>query len=307
MRRFFPLIFFLIVLCFSFFFFDLHPRDLVSVLRLLRPWELGALLAVFLAASGLAVFIKYYLLRSVGHPVPFKQVGLVYLSATTAHYSSPAKLGFPVTLYLYKRLGQVPFSITGALLALEIASNLLVAGLFFGLGSMRFVPVILQRFSWVAGLLVLGGLAAVLSLCAALGRDKIGRVASQFRYSLTLVPRSTWWTLPLLMALLHGISGLFLVLAAHFLGSDLSLWPSVVSTATSYFAGALSLIPMGLGVGDFSLLACLKAYGISGEAAVGMLVLQRLFFTVLTFFLGIGAGVLLGVKGLGEERVDVQN
>jgi uncharacterized membrane protein YbhN (UPF0104 family) len=97
------------------------------------------------------------------------------------------------------------------------------------------------------------------------------------------------------------------MLLARFFSSDLSLLQAVVAGSTAFFLGALSMIPMGLGVREASVLFYLHYVGIPNEVGLSIVTIQRLLSTGLSFALGMLLGTLLGVKNLSSNSNTKKN
>jgi uncharacterized membrane protein YbhN (UPF0104 family) len=93
-------------------------------------------------------------------------------------------------------------------------------------------------------------------------------------------------------------SGLGLMFLARFFSSDLSLFQAVIAGSTAFFLSSLSMIPMGLGVREASVLFYLHHVGIPNEVGLSIVTIQRLLSTGLSFGLGMALGALLGLKNL---------
>lgn len=67
------------------------------------------------------------------------------------------------------------------------------------------------------------------------------------------------------------------------------------------------MVPMGLGTRDISLLLLLQNYGVSGEATLIIVSLQRVLTTGLSFALGIYCGSVLGMKNINIDETSSQD
>jgi uncharacterized protein (TIRG00374 family) len=85
------------------------------------------------------------------------------------------------------------------------------------------------------------------------------------------------------------------------LSSEITLWEAIVANSTAFFLGALSMIPMGLGVNEATMLFFLNSFGIPSEIGIGAITLQRLLSTGLSYVLGIIAGSILGIQNFSNE------
>lgn len=118
----------------------------------------------------------------------------------------------------------------------------------------------------------------------------------------------------MLVALLLSLSRLLVIALTFgvilaFLGVMLPFWDLLAIKAISRVAGFVSMIPMGLGVHEVTLVGLLSAQGTSGDVAVLAAVVDRLATTGVLFVLGaIAAGVvgsrLVGTDAGGAEAPD---
>ena len=97
---------------------------------------------------------------------------------------------------------------------------------------------------------------------------------------------------------LQFLSGINLFLLCLFFSSELSLLQAIVAGSSAFFLGAISMVPMGLGVREASMLFYLYHMGISHEIGLSIVTIQRLLFTGFAFVLGTIFGAILGVKSI---------
>ncbi len=106
-----------------------------------------------------------------------------------------------------------------------------------------------------------------------------------------------------LMILIQLLAGITLVFLSGFFSEELSLWQAVIANSTAFFLGAISMIPMGLGVREGSILFYLRHLGITNEIGISIVTIQRLFSTGLNFVLGVIFGTILGVRNINRDSV----
>ena len=94
------------------------------------------------------------------------------------------------------------------------------------------------------------------------------------------------------------LSGINLCLLCFFFSSELSLLQAIVAGSSAFFLGAISMVPMGLGVREASMLFYLHHMGISHEIGLSIVTIQRLLFTGFAFVLGTIFGAILGVRSI---------
>ena len=102
----------------------------------------------------------------------------------------------------------------------------------------------------------------------------------------------------LMRVFIQSLSGINLCLLCFFFSSELSLLQAIVAGSSAFFLGAISMVPMGLGVREASMLFYLHHMGISHEIGLSIVTIQRLLFTGLAFILGTTFGAILGVRNI---------
>jgi uncharacterized protein (TIRG00374 family) len=95
--------------------------------------------------------------------------------------------------------------------------------------------------------------------------------------------------------------GFSLALLSFFFDTRISLWQAVVANSAAFFLGSLSMIPMGLGVREGSLIFYLSQFGVPNEVAIAIVVVQRLLSTGLSLVLGITLASLLGLRNITKN------
>jgi uncharacterized membrane protein YbhN (UPF0104 family) len=104
------------------------------------------------------------------------------------------------------------------------------------------------------------------------------------------------------MIAIQVFSSVNLLLLCRFFSADLSLWQAVTAGSSAFFIGAISMIPMGLGTRDASMLFYLKLLGIAGPTGISIVTIQRLLSTGLSFILGTLFGAVLGLKNMRPQN-----
>jgi uncharacterized membrane protein YbhN (UPF0104 family) len=102
--------------------------------------------------------------------------------------------------------------------------------------------------------------------------------------------------------LIQIIGSISLVLITHFLSETLSLCRALLANSTAFFLGAVSMIPMGLGVREASVLVFLNQLGIPQASGLAVVTVQRLLSTGLSFALGVVFGALLGLRQMHADE-----
>jgi uncharacterized protein (TIRG00374 family) len=131
-----------------------------------------------------------------------------------------------------------------------------------------------------------------------------GRVSRFIRDIYGAFSRISLFTLivySLLILLTQLLAGFSLVVLCFFLDTKISLWQAVVANSAAFFLGSLSMIPMGLGVREGSMLFYLSHFGVSSEVGIAIVAIQRLLSTGLSLVLGTIFGAVLGLRNMGKN------
>lgn len=88
-----------------------------------------------------------------------------------------------------------------------------------------------------------------------------------------------------------------------FLGQDIALPVIAAISCLSLFAGLITMMPMGLGGYDVTLVLLLTQVGVSSEIAVAIPVLNRLGNIMVSTLLGVWGGWKLGINPIVEHKL----
>jgi uncharacterized protein (TIRG00374 family) len=295
------LIFFFIIVFIFMTIFKISFKDIWRTVSSIKLWQFGLLFSVFLLASSSLIISRKYLLHSLSHPSRFKNLLLIHFSSRAAHYSTPAKLGFPFTVYLLKKFENIPYTTGTVMILIEIAVNIGICGLIAFFGSYFYLS---EKTNAILPLLLLLAIG-VLTLYAAIhvlkkiaGNSRLSQLVKNVHESFQHLDKRNSLLYILIVAFIQVLSSINLLLLAHFFSARLSLWQAVIAQSAAYFLGALSMVPMGLGVREASVLFFLYQVGIPKEVGLSIVTMQRLISTGLNFALGIIFGAMIGVKNI---------
>ena len=264
---------------------------------------LVALSVIYLALYGVGIAL---ILRSLGAQRSLWRVYLVVSGAGTASYLGNFQLSVPVRLLLFNRLLDISYASGAASVALESVCWMVLmgAGLLLASASLDTLP-----WSVVIALLVLFCIALrysipILRLLTRLTPGKLAGVSLQpaktfagdLILALTRVQPSWLLVATILFTLNYAIDAYSLSLVVSVYDEHLSLWEALRAVILSYLAGLVTLIPMGLGVRDVSMVALLVKSGVSVDVATTATIVQRLLRTAIPLPLGFLSANLLGLR-----------
>jgi len=282
--------------------------DILASLFALQLWQLFLLVVVFFIATGLHISSRKYLLYALGSHCGLKNITYIHFSTLAAHYSTPVKIGIPVAIYLFDKIENIEYSKSTAMLLLEIGISTSLCGLIALVGIPAILGVSLNN---VMVIIVIAGLSLLILFFVTTYLykksskhyrllDYLFKTIAAMR-SVALSKMAIYLLLSLLLRLVDAIN---IFLLCWFFLEELTLWQSVVTTSTAFFIGTISMIPMGLGSRDISILLLLNHYNISSESAILIVTLQRVLTTGLSFILGIYCGSVLGLKNAKLSKTE---
>lgn len=280
-------------------FRSLRTFDL-SLLARLGAADLALLFGLRLADVAANLASVRALLAGLGYPVRAWPLFLVLNASSAGNATTPFKLGLPLRVFLYHRELGVRAPAASLAVVLESYASVLVTGAFATYSVGLFFP---QRVGQLGALLAalaataLGGTWA----WARLGRRRLPLVAEEAATSGPAPSRSGRAAALLLFVVLLGvdvgISGALLQAALRALGSEVGLLPLVSFQSLSFVVGVVSLLPMGIGAKEASLVFLLGRVGVPASTALAAAALVRLLTTGVTLVAGA-----LSLHALGLRR-----
>jgi len=305
------LLIFIVLLVVIGFLSNLSLSDLLTTLLTLQAWQLALLVLVFFLAAGVHISSRKYLLYALGARTGWNHLSKIHFASMAAHYSTPVKIGIPIAIYLFKKIENIPYSTSTAMILMEIAIATSLCGLIALIGIPAILDVSFEQAIFYIILLGFGGIAViwVLGYFYRSSNKRFALVDYIFNTfdairKISIASLISYLSLSLILRVVDGLN---LFLLCLFFAEDLTLWQAVITTSTAFFIGTISMVPMGLGTRDISLLLLLQNYGVSGEATLIIVSLQRVLTTGLSFALGIYCGSVLGMKNINIDETSSQD
>jgi uncharacterized membrane protein YbhN (UPF0104 family) len=213
-------------------------------------------------------------------------------------YGIPVHFGMPMRLFMAKKILGIDYAAASALLVID---SFFLYGAWFLAGAVG-IAILLPRWglgisTGIAVFILAGGVGLVFvarhdwqswhrypQLSGAVGR---------FSSGLQMLSRKATIGNTILLGADILIYGMRHTLILSSLGIDCSLLQVTLIVSMSVFAGFASLMPLGLGGYDLSLIFLLTMVGVPREAAVAVPVINRITMVSAVAFLGsISAGQL---------------
>jgi len=114
------LLFFFVIVFFFMAIFQITLRDIWGAISSLKLWQFVLLLFIYLLISLFQIISRKYLLYSLLSPSKFKNLIFIHFSSMAAHYSTPAKIGFPLAVYLLHKFDKVPYATGTTMILIEL-------------------------------------------------------------------------------------------------------------------------------------------------------------------------------------------
>lgn len=286
------------------FIFRVSFRDMLNTLYELEMWQLLVLLLVFGINSGTQISSRKFLLHVLNAKCGYKNLVYIHFSTLAAHYTTPAKIGFPLAIFLLNKFEKVPYSIGTSMIFIELA---------IGTGLCAVIAFINFPVSVNVSTAQLLGIISIFAVTGMIIFKITGRLVKLQGYlfniisSLRNLRRRDLFIYVLFAVGLRFLDGINLYLLSIYFSETLTIWQAIVSTSTAFFVGAVSMIPMGLGTRDASLLFYLQHYNMGDSTAIVIITLQRMLSTGLGFLLGIIFGFILGIKNVLHREATSDN
>jgi len=277
--------------------------ELGAALRSFRLVYLVPVLALVLANYGLRFARWHYYLRRCGAGVPWRESAAVFLSGF-AMSITPARVGELLKCVLLRDEVGVKMSVSVPVVVADRVNDLVAVCILVAAGMLRYSAA---RGASLAAIAIVAALVVALGFSPWIAEGATRLFARRFAGGSpapAVAVREAAGVFALLLrgrALVIGTAlgvlawfaecvALYLVLGG--LGSwTLTLYAATFVYALSTLAGALSLLPGGLGVTELGMTALLVLFGVARETSVAAVVIVRL--CTLWFAAGLGVVVYL--------------
>lgn len=281
------------------------PLPSIDEKMIVSLWPIFAAFLVFLAQEALNPLFSCLALRSIGQVMSYRTQLLILLLSTSANSAVPFPAGIPIRTVLQKQLSQIPVAKSaGAMLIETLIGYGLVTACALVSGWLWFRAALDQQLrdwsgSLVVPVVIIGSLISLCAIGIALKRKRSLRTAvleacvETFRAR--IAPLCSMVAL-VLATMLLALVRFDLILQA--MGIETPYGPLLGALLISRLAGVISLVPMGLGIRDLSLVSMLVLLGVSGPHAVAAAAVDRIVMTIPYLVGGLLATHLLGKRVL---------
>ncbi|MCP3876696.1 MAG: flippase-like domain-containing protein [Desulfobacteraceae bacterium] len=295
---FFFIIFFFVLA----FIYKISVKDFLKTVALLELWQLFIIILIYLMISASFIIARKYLLYSLSYTPKIKDLVLIHFSSMAAHYSTPAKLGFLTSIYLLKRFHNIPYATGTAMIFIELTVSTGLCGIIALFGSVYYITnsmkALILSFFILSMLMITviyysGSILKKLPMNSRIRKfvKDINDAFSHMRAMHLIV---------YLLILFSGriLASVNLVLMCFFFSSKLSIYHALIASSAAFFFGAISMVPMGLGIREASLIYYLSVVGVTNEIGLLVATIERLLFTGISVVLGILSSAMLGIKNI---------
>lgn len=222
----------------------------------------------------------------------------VLFASHSFNYAGPLKLGMPVRVFLFKRILGVPYTAgIATVMATTGLDVVIIITLVVSLSAWIFISPLVGLVLGLALTTILPGLAAISKKLPFFRPDRPAWLANFFADIMNLSPFAIFLAVLISATkfLLNSAAG-WIVLKGF--GTTTGLAEFSLVYFSSHLAGLLSLIPMGIGIKDASVIELLGRMGTSPSVGIAFVAIDRLIWSVLPLVIGLMAGWHLGVNEL---------
>lgn len=268
------------------------------------------LLILYLYIYSLAIVS---ILKGLGYSVPLGTIFLIRSAGGVITTVTPAKVGLPARIFLYRKFLDIPLSKGSAALVMEIFIYLLIsAGIlllpfefkekFSGVRYFFIICVVISIF-----LILLFALKPrLMEKCISKSPlkkwgEKITAYVINFKGGLEKISKGSLFYAAffLLLTLLIEAFASFLVLGDF--GYKIRLLHLLYIQCLVRVVGAISMIPMGIGSREVGYLFLLNQLNVPNHAVMSYVLILRVLWTVSSLIIGTISGYYLGMKYLRER------
>ena len=285
--------------------FKISLKDVWGTVSSLKLWQLLLLLSVYFLISTSVIAARKYLLFTLSTTPKLKNLVYIHFSTMAAHYSTPAKLGFPLAVYLLKKFDNVSYATGSAMIIIELVVSTGICGIISFTGALFYftdrINTLMFSFLYLFLLCLLTFIGIKFILRRSNDNSRIYQFLRNVQGAFSKVTVAHLFIYISLIIIVQLIGSMTLFLLSSFFYEEISFWQALIANSTAFFLGAISMIPMGLGIREASILFYLRHLGITNEIGISIVTMQRLLSTGLTFVLGAIFGSVLGLKNVSKS------
>ena len=290
-------------------FLFLYDQDWENIGLIVRKfnWQLISFLIGLTVCSHIVMTLRTKLVfHRIGYPTRFAKLLSINLATQFSSVITPAGVGTLLAVPLFKTCFQIPLGHSSLFLIVDRLFGFYFMGCFALVGIFGYIIgydsaililfLILLFLGWAFfriiriydegihrfGVPEYGG-----SLLNLLGSD----LPSQLAISLSKLIR-------------YSINIALFLIIARALDYSLDIMSAWMIISVSFFAGVISMIPMGIVSRDASILALSSYAGIPANIGLIIILLMRAVTTIPTAILGTGCGLWLWKKHAGDPSLE---
>ena len=280
------------------YFSRLIPKINLDTISLLTYQEWLLVLLLFCIVQFLNLWYFKFILTRMCPINSLTKLFQILFASYSFNYAGPLKLGMPVRIFLFKEILGVPYS---AGIATVMATT--------GLDICVMTTLVIALTAWICvsplvgftlGLAIIIGFTGLAALSHRWSFARLERPAWLARFLADIRNLSPFVTLCAILLsatklLLNSLAGWIVLLG---FGKTTGLAEFSLVYFSSHLAGLLSLIPMGIGIKDASVIELLGRMGTSPSVGIAFVAIDRLIWSMLPLVIGLMAGWQLGVNAL---------
>jgi len=268
----------------------------------------------FIISMLIIIIYNNVLLKENGLNLNFGKMVIVFFASQTPNYFSFIKIGIPLRFILLKKLLGIPYPISISnkiVITLLTLLSISIAGIFGSYFSPN-IPHIIKIYVFCGGFI----LTVLLLLTLYFGKNfskvnntRIKLINKAFYYTTNIYNIISMISYKAIIMTFLGIFSRSLIDALvsfeiinNISISNISFLDIWTIQAVNSIVSTISLVPMGLGTKDLSLIFLLSVVGLSKEEALLLAIYERVIWMILPFILGLISSFVLGTSVIKKPK-----
>ena len=288
----------------------------LSVITNLSPKNIFYLLVLSILSILIYVLSLRILLDGMGYKTSLRSVYLILTSSLATNYVNPVKIGLPLRAYLYKKVLDIPLSVGSASLGIEIFTQIFLLSIVSVIAIMNlFTDYSIKIPLFAITLLLILFFCVIFFEPTKLKKytnrlpfenaiNRLIDLGKSFQDGIKQAEKKSLLLFSFLIFLMYIISAIRLFVILQIFGVGITPLHVVYVQFISGLLATVSMIPMGLGVKDASIVVLLMELSVPNEVAILAALIERTLTTGLNFVLGAVSASALGIKFLEFRKIE---
>ena len=238
----------------------------------------------------------------------------VIMAALSLAYSIPINIGVPIRIFLFKQLLQIGYSVSIGIVLFDLILSYAITGGIALIGIQVLFPThqsIILSFSIIVVLMLLITIYSVRNINIENEKSSgLFALPKKYAHWIFLKLRPAFAQLNLKTIAINSVLFVAGIILASLrlesillgMGEDLQLLKVAFIACIAYALGMISMIPLGFGVREITMIILLEQSGIDVDVAATSALIERLMTTGLGFCLGLFSIYHMGLRKILTQQ-----